>query len=97
MALKTQFEDASFLSSPFVDEIANPGVPGTSNEEVERQAIRSNQRRLQHGQSAADFNKNTKAEDKPTPAPAPTPTSEFNDFPNRVKENRRKLAAAQGR
>ena len=25
MALKSNFEDASFISSPFVDEIANPG------------------------------------------------------------------------
>ena len=25
MALKNDFEDASFISSPFVDEIANPG------------------------------------------------------------------------
>ena len=26
MALKTNFEDAAFLSSPFVDEVANPGT-----------------------------------------------------------------------
>ena len=26
MALKSNFEDASFISSPFVDEVANPGV-----------------------------------------------------------------------
>ena len=25
MALKTNFEDADFISSPFVDEVANPG------------------------------------------------------------------------
>lgn len=25
MALKSDFQDASFISSPFVDEIANPG------------------------------------------------------------------------
>lgn len=25
MAMKTAFEDASFIASPFVDEIANPG------------------------------------------------------------------------
>lgn len=25
MALKTNFEDANFISSPFVDEVANPG------------------------------------------------------------------------
>lgn len=28
MALKTDFEDASFISSPFVDEVANPGTSG---------------------------------------------------------------------
>ena len=28
MALKTNFEDASFLASPFVDEVANPGPEG---------------------------------------------------------------------
>jgi len=43
MAMKTNFEEADFISSPFVDEIANQGVPGISNEEVERQAIRANQ------------------------------------------------------
>ena len=43
MALKSDFEEASFISSPYVDEVANPGVPGISNEEVERQAVRANQ------------------------------------------------------
>ncbi len=43
MALKLNFEDISGLESPFVDEVVNPGVPGTSPAEVERQAVRSNE------------------------------------------------------
>ncbi len=72
MALKTNFEDSSVISSVFVDEIANPGVPGTSNEEVERQAIRVNQLRL--AQQAAD-----KALSGDKPAPKPKQATPRND------------------
>ena len=34
MALKTNFEDASFISSPFVDEVANPGDQRTIARQV---------------------------------------------------------------
>ncbi len=89
MALKTNFEDASFLASPFVDEIANPG---DSPAEVERQAVRSNQLRLQHGQSAADFNKKTKAPES-TPASAPAADTSFLGTLKARKDKTDKLSA----
>ncbi len=57
MALKSNFEDSNVISSPFVDEVANPGragVPGQTNEEVERQAIRVNELRQSHSKEAQD-------------------------------------------
>jgi len=42
MALKNDFEATDAISSPFVDEVANPGVPGSTPEEVESQAIAAN-------------------------------------------------------
>ena len=74
MAMKTNFEEANFISSPYIDEVANPGVPGISNEEVERQAVRVNQLRL--AQQRADKiikggGETKKATAKPTKPPAP--------------------------
>ncbi len=68
MALKSNFSEASFISSPFVDEVANPGVPGISNEEVERQAVRANQLFLAK-QAADDFISGRKKSPKPSKPP----------------------------
>lgn len=36
MALKTDFEDSNDLASPFVDEVANPGVYGSASKARDR-------------------------------------------------------------
>ena len=69
MAMKTNFEEANFISSPYVDEVANPGVPGISNEEVERQAVRANKLFLDK-QAASDAGLRKRAEAKPKAPPA---------------------------
>ncbi len=38
MSMKTNFEDANFISSPFVDEIANPGT-GSAGIDEARSAV----------------------------------------------------------
>jgi hypothetical protein len=68
MALKSDFEGDSQINSPFVDEVANPGVAGTSNEEVERQAVRANQLFLAK-QRASEFIKSGGKKAKPVTKP----------------------------
>ena len=36
MALKTNFEDADFIASPFVDEVANPGMTAEAAKKLMR-------------------------------------------------------------
>ncbi len=40
MALKTNFEDANFISSPFVDEVANPGDLNAQGLAQDREKLR---------------------------------------------------------
>ena len=101
MALKRNFEDISGLESPFVDEVVNPGVPGTSPAEVERQAIRSNQLFL--AQQKADqiikgprpeTPRETKFKDK---IESQNPRSVAKDLKTKRSKFQAALAAAQGR
>lgn len=57
MALKTDFEDANFISSPFVDEVANPGdevVRAASPQQLARQGASTGAVALREAQIAAE-------------------------------------------
>lgn len=69
MALKSDFEGDSQINSPFVDEVANPGVAGISNEEVERQAVRANQLFLAKKKAAEFIKRGGKEAKKPVTKP----------------------------
>ncbi len=47
MALKTNFEDADFISSPFVDEIANPGDLNAQGLANDREEVRQRRATVQ--------------------------------------------------
>lgn len=52
MALKSDFEDASFISSPFVDEVANPGDQNALGLAVDREALRQGANPITNAQIA---------------------------------------------
>jgi len=99
MAMKNDFEATSDIHSPFVDEVANQGVPGISNEEVERQAVASNRLFLAK-EAASDKNirKLAQAQSKPTVTAF---TGDTRSVGKKVKQNRtaqqEALDAALGR
>lgn len=68
MALKSNFEATNVISSPFVDEVANPGETGSAGIDNARAAIAREM-------NAARISNNADAELKrranPTPSPAP--------------------------
>ena len=66
MALKTSFEDADFISSPFVDEVANPGI-GSAGIDNARAAINRELRAQELSNKADDF---IKRGGKPKASPA---------------------------
>ncbi len=68
MALKSNFEDADFISSPFVDEIANPGNTGSAGLDNARSAI-DRELNAQRISNNADAEMKRQA-DGPGPAPS---------------------------